>query len=92
MVDDSGEIISTDVDGAFQGAPDLARKLLASKQVQQCMATQWFRYALGRLDTDVDKCVLDDLQKKFAGADLRVSDLLLSIVESDAFRTFQALK
>jgi hypothetical protein len=92
MVDDSGEIINTDVDGPFRGAADLTRKLLASPQAQQCMATQWFRYALGRLETDDDKCVLDDLQKKFAGAGLRVTDLLVSIVESDAFRTFQALK
>jgi hypothetical protein len=91
-VDDSGEIINTDVDGPFQGAPALARRLLASQQVQQCMGTQWFRYAMGRLDTDADKCVLDSIQKKFSGAGLRVSDLLLAIVESDAFRTFQALK
>jgi hypothetical protein len=56
------------------------------------MATQWFRYAMGRLETADDKCVLDVIQKKFTGAGLRVSDLLLAIVESDAFRTFQALK
>jgi hypothetical protein len=92
MVDDSGEAINTDVDGPFQGAPDLTRKLLGSQQVQQCMATQWFRYAMGRLETADDKCVLDAIQKKFTGAGLRVSDLLLAIVESDAFRTFQALK
>jgi hypothetical protein len=91
-VDDSGEIINTDVDGAFKGAADLTHRLLGSQQVQQCMATQWFRYAMGRLETDADKCVLDGIQKKFSGAGLRVTDLLLAIVESDAFRTFQALK
>jgi len=92
MVDDSGEAINTDVDGPFEGAPALARKLLGSQQAQQCVATQWFRYAMGRLETDADKCVLGAIQKKFTGAGLRVSDLLLAIVESDAFRTFQALK
>ena len=91
-VDDSGEFINTDVDGAFKGAPDLAHRLLGSKQAQACVATQWFRYAMGRLESDADKCVLDSIQKKFTGADLRVSDLLMAIVESDAFRAFQPLK
>ena len=34
--------------------------------------------------------VLDSLVKQFAGADLRVADLLMAIVESDAFRTYRA--
>jgi hypothetical protein len=92
MVDASGELIATDVDGPFNGAADLTHKLLGSPQVQRCMATQWFRYAMGRLEVDADKCVLDDIQKKFTSANLRVTDLLVAIIESDSFRTFQALK
>jgi hypothetical protein len=90
-VDDSGEIIGTDIDGPFKGAPELAHKLAGSKQVQQCVATQWFRYAFGRLDTPLDKCTLDALTKQFTGTDLRMLDLLQAIVESDAFRSFQPL-
>jgi hypothetical protein len=91
-VDDSGEIIGTDVDGAFKGAAEMAHKLAKSKQVQDCATTQWFRYAFGRLETDLDKCMLTSLQKTFAAADFRVADLMMAIVESDAFRTYKAVK
>jgi hypothetical protein len=91
-VDDSGEVMSTDVDGPFKGASELAHRLAGSTQVQQCVATQWFRYAMGRLDTDLDHCVLDSLLKRFKSGDLKVADLLVAIVESDAFRTYQPVK
>jgi hypothetical protein len=88
-IDDSGEVIATDVDGPFKGAPALGKRLAGSTQVQKCMTTQWFRYALGRMETDLDKCVLDELNKKYGGANLKLADLLLGIVESDAFRTYR---
>jgi uncharacterized protein DUF1588/uncharacterized protein DUF1585 len=91
-VDDGGSVVGTDVDGPFKGAAELAHKLAGSKQVQECLTTQWFRYAFGRLETKVDACVLDGLGKTFAKNELRVADLLLAIVESDAFRTYQALQ
>jgi hypothetical protein len=62
---------------------------VSSHQVQQCVTTQWFRYAFGRLDTPLDKCTLDALVKRFSGSDLRMLDLLQAIVESDAFRNYQ---
>jgi hypothetical protein len=91
-VDDSGELIGTDIDGPFRGAPDLAHRLAQSPRVAECVATQWFRYAFGRLETDLDRCVVDELLKRFKGADLRVADLLLAVVESDAFRTYRAVE
>jgi hypothetical protein len=91
-VDDSGSVVGTDVDGPFKGAAELAHKIAGSKQVQQCMSTQWFRYAFGRLEAKVDQCVLDSLAKTFASNDLRLTDLLLAIVESDAFRTYTAVQ
>jgi Protein of unknown function (DUF1585) len=85
-------VIGTDVDGAVKGGADLARRLAKSKQVQECVASQWFRYAFGRLETSVDKCTLDSLVKSFAASDLKVNDLLLAIIESDAFRTYKAVE
>jgi hypothetical protein len=85
-VDDSGQIVGTDVDGPFKGARQLSERLVSSAQVQQCLVTQWFRYALGRLETPADRCALDTLARRFAQSDLKIPDLLLAIVESDAFR------
>jgi hypothetical protein len=93
MVDDSGEIIGTaDIDGPFKGASELSHRLASSKQVQSCMTTQWFRFAFARLETDADKCVLNAINKKVGGLAMKVTDILSAIVESDAFRTYQAVK
>ena len=90
-VDDSGELLGSDIDGAFKGAPDLAHRLAGSKQVQQCVTTQWFRYAFGRLDSDADKCTLEALNKSFAAGDFKVDALVKAIVETDAFLAYRPL-
>ena len=51
--------MGTDVDGAFKGPIELARRLARQPQVQKCVTTQWFRYALGRMETELDACTLD---------------------------------
>ncbi len=89
-VDDSGELIGTDADGKFKGPVELARKLAGSQQVQQCVTTQWFRYALGRINTELDNCTLDAVYKRFKNSDLRLPDLLMALVESDGFRIRRA--
>jgi hypothetical protein len=88
-VDDSGEVLGTDVDGPFEGAAELARKLASSKAVHHCVTEQWFRYAFARLNGPADTCVVNALVERFKAADLRISDLVLAIVESDAFRTYR---
>jgi hypothetical protein len=89
-INDAGELIGTDVDGPFRGALELGRRLVQSKQVQRCLATHWFRYALARLETDLDRCALDAVLARFQAADLRIPDLLLAVIESDAFRVRRA--
>ena len=91
QVDDTGELISTDIDGPFKGAPELARKLASSKQVQNCVTTEWFRYAFGRLDSEADKCTLEALNKSYVQGELRVDALVAAIVESDAFLAYRPL-
>ena len=85
-IDDSGELLGTDVDGPFRGPAELSRRLVQSEQVHACLVTQWFRYALGRMESDLDSCALKAVLARFRGAQLRVPELLLALVESDAFR------
>jgi hypothetical protein len=87
-VDSSGEILQggDDLNGAFSNSIELVQKLAASEEVKECVATQWLRFALGRLETDADQCTLDKLFKDFAGSDHDIRVLLESIVSSDAFR------
>jgi hypothetical protein len=87
-VDATGQILGTkSSNGTFSGAVDLSHKLAASVEVQQCVTTQWLRFALGRLETDADACTLSKLFKDFASSDNDVRALLQAIVRSDSFRS-----
>lgn len=85
-VDESGEVVGTDVAGPFDGAVELAHKLAESEQVRDCVATQWFRFSLGRLEGEADACTLDALRQSFADSGHDVRALMLALVTTDAFR------
>ena len=89
-IDDSGEFVGTDIDGKFQGPIEMAKRLTQSTDVQRCVTTQWFRYALGRMETKLDTCALDSVLARFQESELRLPELLLALVESDAFRIRRA--
>jgi hypothetical protein len=84
-VDATGALMGTDVDKPFNGAVELAQLLASSKQVDACMTDHWFHFGLGRDPVMADACTQATLAKVFdsSGGDLR--QLLLAIVQSDAF-------
>jgi hypothetical protein len=86
-VDAVGMLEGTDdADGPFDGAVELAARLSASKQVRRCIATQWFRAAVGRGERSEDKASLEASYQAFAGAGFDVRELIVAIAVSDAFR------
>lgn len=85
-VDQSGEVVGSDIAGEFDGAVELAHKLAGSEQVRECVATQWFRFALGRYEEGEDACTLERLHADFAEHNYDVRELLLALVQTDAFR------
>ncbi|MET0287112.1 MAG: DUF1588 domain-containing protein, partial [Polyangiales bacterium] len=89
-VDSSGSLVQTDVDGSYDGGPELASILSDSAQVRDCAVTQWFRFTQGRREESEDACSLQALKTSFAenGGDLR--QLLLDLVVSDAFSNYRA--
>jgi hypothetical protein len=89
-VDASGEIVSaTDstLVGTFTGVPQLARRLADSRQVHDCVASEWTRFAMGRDLAAGDACSLTQIQDSFSKSQGRFDDLLVAIVMSDTFRT-----
>ncbi len=85
-VDDRGEVTAADGSGfTFQGARQLGEKLAASPVVEQCLATQWYRFAFGRLEGPGDQCSLRELQAAFAGA-RDLGELLVAVTRTEAFR------
>jgi hypothetical protein len=87
-IDASGEVFeATDASlgGAFTGPRELAEKLATSSQVQNCFATQWFRFASGRNEELPDSCSLATLQDSFnrSGGDL--IELVINMTQADSF-------
>lgn len=89
VVDAKGQVInSTDesLDGAFDGALELSDKLARSKVVQDCVATQYVRFALGRVETDRDACSMTNTLTRTAASGGSLKELIVALVQSDAFR------
>ncbi len=84
-IDDSGEIVGTDVPGPFNGVRGLANKLTASKQARRCYVKQWFRFAYGRGETAEDACSLERIDGAFERQRRDVKQLILALTQTDAF-------
>lgn len=89
-VDATGNVVGTDVPGPFDGAVALSRKLASSPQVQLCATKQWFRFALGRVETDSDNCSLKHAFDAFQTSQHDVRALMSALATSDAFRYLRA--
>jgi len=86
-IDATGEFIGTrDIDGQFDGVVEMATSLARSTQAEQCLATQWFRYGFGRVETDSDACALKPIVDTFTQSKGDMKGLLFALVTSDAFR------
>ncbi len=85
-IDATGTLSASDVNGDFDGAVALAKKLAQSQEVHDCVATQWFRYAIGRGDTEDDACSLQSLKSAFSASGSDMKKLLAAITVSDTFR------
>ena len=87
-VDESGQVVGTgdpELDGPYASAGELAERLAHSTRVRDCMATQWFRYAMGRLEDGNDRCSLDQVKVRFAESGGNLQELLIAITQTDAF-------
>jgi hypothetical protein len=72
--------------GFVQDAVDLMQRLSTSDHVRRCVVQNWFRYGLGRLETEKDDPTLAAVAAAFARADHRIPELLIALVSSDGFR------
>ncbi len=86
-VNASGVLTSTlDIDGPFDGAVELGGKLAKSQQVGVCVTEQWYRYALGVGENELNLCALKSTVEGFKASGNQLPELLIALVSSDAFR------
>ncbi|MDI1446947.1 DUF1592 domain-containing protein [Polyangium sp. 6x1] len=91
-VDDSGELVDTrGIDGPFEGVVELGQRLAQSEEARQCVATQWFRFAYGRVEGEDDRCSMSEIQQAFAASGFNVKELLVALTQTDAFRYRRAV-
>ncbi len=72
--------------GEFANATELVVALSESELARDCYATHWFRYTMGRHETEEDSCSLDEIRGAFSSSEGDVRELLIAIATSDAFR------
>jgi hypothetical protein len=85
-VDASGELTETDVDGKFADSTELMNLLKGSQTAAECLTTQFYRFAVGRLESDADTCVLKRLTSSLKDGGYSVRDMFSKMATSDAFR------
>lgn len=87
-VDASGTFtnVAEDLQGSFANAGEMVQKLAESSEVKDCTTRQWFRFALGRVESFDDACTVATLQRDFDTSQGNVTELLSSIARSEAFR------
>ena len=85
-IDATGQVVQTDdIDGDYDGAPELARALADSTQVQECVSSQWFRFAYNRTVTSEDSCSIEQLNDVFRASDFNIRSLLVALTQTNAF-------
>jgi hypothetical protein len=91
-IDASGEVVggTGSLAGPFVGVLELNQKLAASRDVANCVANQWFRFALGRMESTDDACTLQGMYDTFAASDGNIRELIVKLVKGDAFRNVRA--
>lgn len=88
-LDLTGEIYAVrdeSIAGTYDGPVELSQRLARSSQVEGCIVTQFYRYAMGRVEQEADLCSLSQAQAGFANAGGSFTEMLVAMVQSDAFR------
>ncbi|HEV3191456.1 MAG TPA: DUF1592 domain-containing protein [Polyangiaceae bacterium] len=84
-VDASGNIVlSTDANGPFDGIPNLARKLLQSDQVKNCVVSTFVGLTRGA-ELAADSCTIKNLRRSYDAANGDVRAVLVDLTGLDSF-------
>lgn len=89
LQDGLGKLVATDVDGPFKGPVELGKKLASSEDVQTCVASTVFSWALGRHTSQTatssdSQALASAATSGFVDGDFKV--LFATLTTADAFR------
>lgn len=76
----------TQVIGDVTGVAELSARLATSRNVHDCVAKEFYRFALGRSLTQADTCTTTQVGDRFMKSGGNFKELMLAIVQSESFR------
>ena len=69
----------------FASAPDLVGQLAKNDVVSDCLSRNWFRFAVGRFETEGEAASVGGAASVLKKASGKIPDLLVAIATSRAF-------
>jgi len=87
-IDSSANVVGASdstLNGPTANAVEFVKRLSNSDEVSQCFATQLFRYAEKRLESDADQAFLADLVTRYAQSGQSTKELLSALTQSRGF-------
>ncbi len=70
----------------------MADILAAGQEVSDCVATQWYKYAMGRGTEAGDACSLSPLQTAFSQSGANLKELIVATTQTESFLYRRASK
>jgi hypothetical protein len=75
------------INGRVPDGVELVKKLAGADEVRECVARQWLRFGLGRMEDETgDAGTLSGVYRSFKDSGGKISELLVALARSDAFR------
>jgi hypothetical protein len=91
-IDATGQVTGTGtIDGPVKDAVELAHKLSTADPVRRCVVDQWFRYGFGHQEGKDNVATIERALDAFKGSDYRVTEMMVALTTSRAFRFRKAV-
>jgi hypothetical protein len=89
-IDSSGDMndvegLQTNTAAPYTDIRGLAAILTASSAAKNCLATQYYRFAHGRFETDQSLCALGQVQTRFRDSGYDIRELLVALTQTSDF-------
>jgi hypothetical protein len=84
-IDATGTLVGTAGLEPFTDGVELSAAIAGAPEAQLCYAKNWFRYTLGRQETDADSCDLANIARKLASDEYTALDVLTDLTRTQAF-------
>jgi hypothetical protein len=84
-IDATGTLAGTQGNAAFSDGVGLAKAVAEAPEARVCYAKNWFRYTLGRAETQADACAISELADKLKSDEYTALNLLTDLTRTSTF-------